>query len=88
MAQCVQFVQANGQYTLQPAPAEQTPANCQGYVLLTAEEFSSTQNPFWVPLSMSDGALISTAILTCWALAFAFRTLRKQLQPSTNGDSP
>lgn len=88
MAQCVQFVLVDGNYSLQPSPADQTPANCQGYLLLTPEEFSSTQNPFFVPLSMSDGALISTAIALVWAIAFVFKTLRKSLDVSTNGDSP
>lgn len=86
MAQCVQFVQVDGQYYLQPAPADQTQENCQGYLLLTQEEFSSTQNPFFVPLTMEQGALISGAILLVWAVAFSFKTVRQALLPSTNGD--
>ena len=82
MAQCVEFV--NG--VLQQSPADL--ASCTGYLLLTPQEFSATQSPFFVPLSMTDGVLIASAMGALWGLAWLLRYLGSYLSSfgSTQGD--
>jgi hypothetical protein len=66
MAQCVQLV--NGQFQLDGSPA----SSCTGYLLLTADEVALLHA--LPPLSVSDGALIGSAMLGLWGLAFVFRS--------------
>lgn len=82
MPQCVEFV--SGQ--LQQSAADL--ASCTGYLLLTPQEFSSTQSPFFVPLSMTDGFLLSAAIGGLWGLAWLFRLIGKFMDDmsTTQGD--
>ena len=65
MSQCVQIV--NGQLQLDGSPA----SSCTGYLLLTADEVTLLHA--LPPLSVSDGALIGSAVLGLWGLAFVFR---------------
>jgi len=66
MAQCVQLV--SGQLQIDSTPA----SSCTGYLLLTADEVTLLHA--LPPLSASDGALIGSAMLGLWALAFVFRS--------------
>lgn len=58
------------------------PQSCTGYLVVTPDEYQSLAASPWVPLTMEEGVIISTAILALWALAFVFRALRAQLQSS------
>ena len=66
MAQCVQLV--NGQFHLDGSPA----SSCTGYLVLTADEVALLHA--LPPLSVSDGALIGSAMLGLWGLAFVFQS--------------
>ena len=71
MAQCVQIV--SGQLQLDGSPA----SSCTGYLLLSADEVTLLHA---VPLlSVSDGALIGSAMLGLWALAFIFRAAARSI---------
>lgn len=82
MPQCVEFV--NG--VLQQSAADL--ASCTGYLLLTPQEYSDLQSPFFVPLTLTQGFAISTAIAGVWALAWVFRTVGNSMSSfsSTQGD--
>lgn len=92
MAQCVQFRVIGDTYgsiqleqpvlVSEPIPISQ----CQGYLLLTPQEFSSMNNPFFMPLSIADGLGISFAIGSLWALAFIFKAARRLFSSSTSED--
>jgi hypothetical protein len=92
MPQCAVFQtltvgkQVTTALVLQPARADQTPATCTGYILLTPEEFSSLQEPFFLPLTIPQAATIATAILALWSLAFVWRQLGGFLSPSSSED--
>ena len=92
MPQCAVFqnltvgLQKTTALVLQPAPADQTPATCTGYILLTPEEFSSLQEPFFLPLTIPQAVTIATAILALWSLAFVWRHLWGFLSPSSTED--
>lgn len=94
MPQCAVFQTMNGLEAigaenltvLVPAPADQTPATCTGYILLTPNEFSSLQEPFFLPLTIPQAVTIATAILALWSLAFVWRRLGGFLSPSSTED--
>jgi len=68
-------VRANvsGQLQLDGSPA----SSCTGYLLLSADEVTLLHA---VPLlSVSDGALIGSAMLGLWALAFIFRAAARSI---------
>ena len=48
--------------------------SCNGYLLLSPQEVASMQSVF-VPLSISDGVAISTAIIGLWAAAWLWATV-------------
>lgn len=68
--------------TAEPIPVSQ----CQGYLLLTPAEYSAMNTPFFVPLSITDGASIALGIAALWGLAFAYRNIGRFISPSTNED--
>jgi hypothetical protein len=45
-----------------------SPQSCQGYLMLSPQEVAALQ-PMLPPLSLADGALISSTILLLWASA-------------------
>lgn len=61
-------------------------ASCDTYILVTPHEFSSMNNPFFMPLSIADGLGISFAIGSLWALAFIFKAARRLFSSSTSED--
>lgn len=69
MSQCVQLGPNN---TLIFTP--DLPSACQGYLLLSPQEVASMQSVF-VPLSISDGLAISTAIIGLWGAAWLWATV-------------
>ncbi|MCD4486315.1 hypothetical protein LQR31_17725 [Chromobacterium vaccinii] len=70
------------------SPSSATPEQCTGYLMVTPQEFNNFTSAanFFVPLTMGQGALIGSAILTVWACAHGFRLLGRMLSTST-GDS-
>lgn len=93
MAQCVQFTNTLtfGGVTRQYAESvvvvsSQDIANCNTYLLVTPQKFSSMNNPFFVPLSIADGLGISFSIGSLWALAFIFKAARRLFSSSTSED--
>lgn len=92
MAQCVEFktVTASniGATIDQPVlvASSQDIASCSAYLLVTPQEFSSMNNPFFMPLSIADGLGISFAIGSLWALAFIFKAARRLFSSSTSED--
>lgn len=88
MAQCVEFKVVStevGDSLSQPVlvASSQDIASCGTYLLVTPQEFSSMNNPFFVPLSITDGLAISGAIGSLWALAVVFKAGRRLLSSST-----
>lgn len=90
MAQCVEFKTPTygGDPIDQPVlvASSQDIANCGTYLLVTPQEFSSMNNPFFMPLSIADGLGISFAIGSLWALAFIFKAARRLFSSSTSED--
>lgn len=86
--QCVTSSQlsANGEILQILVLSPESPDQCQGYLLLTRSEVADFQEPFFLPLTMSDGLAISLAIGSLWALAFLFKFLTRFLSPHSNGD--
>lgn len=67
---------------------QDAPASCTGYLAVTPQEYSNLAGSIWIPLSLADGAAISVAILSVWAVAWAFRPLSAAMsyQPDSSGD--
>lgn len=61
--------------------------NCNGYVLLTPQEYSGLSSSIWVPLSIADGASIAMGIALLWAIAHVFRSLASSIRPSSNEEN-
>lgn len=59
--------------------------SCNGYLLLSPQEVASMQSVF-VPLSVTDGLAISTAILGLWASAWLWATISNFIY-SPSGDN-
>ncbi|QNM98685.1 hypothetical protein [Chitinimonas koreensis] len=58
-------------------PTADAPDQCQGYLLITKSEYQQTiLAGFFNSFSASDGALVSIAIVSCWAVAFGMKQLR------------
>ena len=76
MAQCV-VIDGSGFVVADPAPVE----SCTGFVLATPTEFAGLQTVFQ-GLSIADGAVLGTAIVTAWTIAFGFRVLGKMVWQS------
>lgn len=81
MSQCI-YLEPGG---LVRATTE-APAQCAGYVMLTREEYSAAVNPIIRPLSMTEGATISIAIVGLWTIAFVYRSIRGGLTKITGGN--
>lgn len=92
MAQCVEFktVTASnvGAIIDQPVLTASASdiASCPGYLLVTPQEYSSMNTPFFMPLSITDGASIALGIGALWGLAFAYRNIGRFISPSTTED--
>lgn len=81
MAQCMALAQMDGQ---QVAVAVDV-APCTSLVMLTPVEYSTmAENPF--RLSIEDGVLISGAVGTVWAFAWAVRAVRSVLSDRDSSD--
>lgn len=71
MAQCVATVMVNGVAVLTPVDA----APCTTLVVVTPAEYEvMSSSPF--NLSLTDGALIATAILGVWGIGYCWRSIR------------
>lgn len=71
MAQCVATTLVNGVYVLTPVDA--TP--CTTLVVVTPAEYQAmSSSPF--NLSLTDGALITSAILGVWGIGYCWRSIR------------
>lgn len=83
MAQCTVIVNVSGSEVLAPAAAASEP--CTSLVVLTPAEYEAlSHNPF--NLTPEDGALVAGAVVSVWAMAWAFRALYGVLRPE--GESP
>ncbi|MFK7087396.1 hypothetical protein AAFM71_01160 [Chromobacterium violaceum] len=80
MSQCA-IIQPDQTLKFTPDDAQ----GCSGYLLLTPQEVASLQSPF-PPLSVTDGLMISGAILGLWALAWLW-SLIGNFTSSTSGES-
>lgn len=88
MPECVRFEIVKAGTTAIKSPvlvaSPNDVANCDGYVLLTASEFSASQqqaSPVFVPLTIEQGLTISLAVITLWAMAFVYKSIRSSLSP-------
>lgn len=92
MPQCVQFRVIGDTYgsiqldqpvlVSEPIPI----AQCQGFLLLTPDEYARMNSSIFMPLSITDGASIALGIAALWGLAFAYRNIGRFISPSTNED--
>lgn len=73
MSACL--IETNGVLSL----TADTPQTCTGYLVLSQAEFTQATSQSWLALSAGQGAVIATAIISAWTLAFIFRMLRKQM---------
>lgn len=83
MAQCVSTSIVNGVTVL--VPVNDTP--CTSMVVITPAEYQSmSASPF--VLSLTDGALISSAILGVWGIAVCWRELAAFIRGGSSGEDP
>lgn len=54
-------------------PTTQSPANCTGYILQTAAEFSANSPQ----LTPAETLSLSMSVLAVWAVAWGFKVLRR-----------
>jgi hypothetical protein len=79
MAQCVVVDGSTGAVSASSADP------CTSFVLLTPVEYGALgQTPWSVISDPADAALLASAMLSVWAVAWAFRALRQAL--NTDGE--
>jgi len=82
MAQCVAFAEAGASAPVLVA----SPEPCTSLVLLTPGEYAAfASNPF--NLSVEDGALIASAVVSVWVVAFCVRALIRVLHDGFSVES-
>jgi len=80
MPACARAVQqADGSYALVLDPSATDLSTC-AYVVQTGAELGNSL----VSFSASDGALLSSGVISCWVAAYGIRSLVEVIKGSTN----